>query len=80
MTQRSSVRVAGEWRLGSLEQKGIALYAASDEKLRTMTDASLMVAGTVLQSSRKLEGSPRRLLVEANKAKSLATLYAPANS
>lgn len=62
--------VASEWRLRSLEQKGIALYATSDETLRTMTEASLTITDTVLQSSRKLEGSPRRLLAETNKAKS----------
>ncbi|HEV7284746.1 MAG TPA: type II glyceraldehyde-3-phosphate dehydrogenase [Kaistia sp.] len=39
--------VASDWRLRSLEQKEIALYAASDEALRTMTQAGLTVAGTL---------------------------------
>lgn len=79
MTQRSSVRVATEWRLGSLEQKGIALYAASDETLRMMTEASLTAAGTVLQSSRKLE-EPATIASGSEYSQVLATLYAPANS
>ncbi len=39
--------VASDWRLRSLDQKEIALYAASDETLRTMTEAGLAVAGTL---------------------------------
>ena len=39
--------VASDWRLRSLEQKGIALYAASDEMLGAMKEAGLTVAGTL---------------------------------
>ncbi|MEQ1945293.1 type II glyceraldehyde-3-phosphate dehydrogenase [Mesorhizobium sp. VNQ89] len=39
--------VASDWRLRSLDHKGIALYAASDEALQAMTGCGLTVAGTL---------------------------------
>lgn len=39
--------VASDWRLRSLDQKGIALYGASIETVRTMTEAGLTVSGTL---------------------------------
>lgn len=39
--------VASDWRLRSLDQKGIALYAASKETFLTMTKAGLTIAGTL---------------------------------
>lgn len=39
--------VASDWRLRSLDQKGIALYGASNDTVRTMTEAGLTVSGTL---------------------------------
>jgi len=39
--------VVGDWRLRSLHQKGIALYGASDENVRTLTDTGLKVSGAL---------------------------------
>lgn len=39
--------VADDWRLRSLDHKGIALYGASDEAVRTMTDAGLKISGSL---------------------------------
>lgn len=39
--------VVGDWRLRSLDHKGIALYGASEESVRTLRDTGLKVSGTL---------------------------------